>query len=73
MADSLAKGESTVEDAGAVEHAENGPGASATTTQDAPVAQPQPQMPLASPRLDVGADASSGAQRTKDEAPGRTS
>ncbi|KAM5530320.1 hypothetical protein V8D89_016021 [Ganoderma adspersum] len=73
MADSLVKGESAVEDAGAVEDMEGGPGASATTTQDAPVAQPQPQMPLPSTRLDVGPVGLAEAQRRKDEAPPRTS
>ena len=55
MADSLGKGELSVESAGAVEDVTGGgPGASASTTTtqgaDAPVAvaqpQPQPQMPL---------------------------
>nr|VWO94333.1 Triacylglycerol lipase [Ganoderma boninense] len=69
MADSLGIGESAVEEADAVEHVEDGPGTSATATQ---VAQPRPQMPSASPQLDVGAVASSEARQRKDEAPGRT-
>lgn len=72
MADSLVKGESAVEGAGAVEDMDGGPGPSATTTQDAPVAQPQPQMPLPSTRLDVGAVGLTDAQRRKDDAPSRT-
>ncbi len=75
MADSLVKGESTVESAGAVGDVEDGPGTSVTgdTRQDAPVAQPQPQMPLPSPRLDVDAPGLSDARQRKDEARPRTS
>lgn len=69
MADSLVKGESAVEGAGAVGDTEGLPGASATTTQDAPVAQPQPQTPLPSTRLDVGAVGLTEAHRRKDEGP----
>ncbi|KAI1789782.1 Alpha/Beta hydrolase protein [Ganoderma leucocontextum] len=72
MADSLLKGESTMESAFGVAGTSANASAGVISTQDAPVAQPQPQGSLPAPRLDVDALGRSETQR-RDGAPLRTS